>query len=85
MYSNLQGNQKEQLQQKSFQEIWKILTPSEQADVRYELMSKIRCTMQTVRNYANGRTRPSYPVMKEVASVVSKVTGTKCHPNYLFP
>ena len=72
-------------EQKTFTELWLGLTEAERTELRYELVGSLRCTMQTVRNYASGATRPGYPVIKEICSVVSRVTGRKCLPKVLFP
>ncbi len=82
---NMQSKEIKTIDARTFPEIWESLSSVDRETLQYKLINALHCTRQTIWNYSKGNTTPTHIVKKEVASVVSKMTGTKCHPNYLFP
>ena len=72
---------------RTFQQIWKSMSQQEQEDLTLRLYNANACrTRQTIWNWANGKVRPSHPVVREtVAKVVGKAIGSRVSPYSLFP
>ena len=77
----------ENLDKKTFPELWGLLSDVQRADVRLKLLSK-KCTTtpQTIYNWADGRTKPvSALVQDTIANVVGQYLGVKLYGRVLFP
>ncbi len=81
------SSQASTLDTRTFSEIWKSLTRTEQENLKNALLVKgCTTTRQTINNWANDKKRPSLlPVKKAVAQVVSKVIGSRVSGETLFP
>lgn len=82
----MQSNKTISIDARTFPEIWETLSAPERSDLRVATISKIRCSDVTFYNWAKGATSPmSYPVKREVASVIKSTLGITVPPNLLFP
>ena len=78
--------QENQLDVRTFSEIWATLTQDNKSELSAKLYSAKCCaTPQTIWNWGSGRTRPAPLVRKEVAKVVAKFLGSRVAGDTLFP
>lgn len=78
--------QEQEIDSRSFPEIWASLTRGERNDLTIEIY-KARCcsSYQTICNWAHGRQKPKPVISKEVASVVSRFLKKRILRGTLFP
>lgn len=70
---------------RTFQEIWKSLTPGQRGYLRYQLIHDTTCTRQTIQNWAKGVMPVHLRTRDIVARTVSKVLQINTRRNILFP
>ncbi len=82
----MQNKQNSSYDARNFGEIWNSLTPDEREDLTLRLYNAKCCkTRQTIWKWANGKARPSAPIIRDmVAKVVSKTVGLNVLPKTLF-
>lgn len=83
---NMQRNEKESIETRSFPEIYKSLTDYEKSKLLAEFV-KSSClgTNQTFWSWGTGKTKPNHPlVIEKVADVLGKFLGKKVLPKTLF-
>ncbi len=81
----MQMNENKSIEARTFPEIWNALDGQRRDSLRFALMTGLRVSPQTVWNWRTGRRRPDYLHRKEIARIATAVTGSKCHPDLLFP
>ena len=83
----MQSKQISEYDARNFGEIWKSLTSDERENLTLRIYNAKCCkTRQTIWNWANGKARPSAPIIRDmVAKVVSKTVGLNVLPQTLFP
>ena len=70
---------------RTFQEIWKSLTPVEQGHLRYQIIRDTSYTRQAINNWANGATPINKMARVAVTRVVNRVLGLNTSHALLFP
>ena len=70
---------------RTFQEIWKSLTPVEQGHLRYQLIQDTTYTRQAINAWANGSSPINKMARVAVAKTVNKVLGLNTSHTLLFP
>lgn len=72
---------------RTFGEIWNTLTSDEREDLTLALYNAKCCkTRQTIWKWANGKSKPSAPIIRDtVAKVVGKTVGSRVFSSTLFP
>lgn len=61
------------------------LTPTEQTELRFNLMREVFCTRQTIYNWAKGKTPVYRSVRVDAAKTIGKVLGIRTSHTILFP
>lgn len=83
----MQMSEKNLIDARSFQEIWKTLDRYQRQELSLRLQ-KSRCcaTRQTVINWAYGHTQPNLPLIrKTISQVVGKYLNATTYAHTLFP
>lgn len=70
---------------RTFQEIWKSLSPIEQGHLRYQLIQDTTYTRQAINAWVNGSIPVNIMARKAVAKTVNKVLGLNTSHALLFP
>lgn len=70
---------------RTFQEIWRSLTPVEQGHLRYQLIRDTTYTRQAINAWANGSVPINKMARVAVAKVVNRVLGINTTHTLLFP
>lgn len=84
---NMQSKQNISTDARTFAQIWAKLSPQEREDLTLRLYNARCCkTRQTIWKWANGKTQPNHPVVRDtVANVVGKAIGSRVLATTLFP
>ena len=71
---------------RNFREIWNTLTLEEREQLTLDLYNAKCCkTRQTIWKWANGKSKPSSPIIRDaVAKVVGKTVGSRVLASTLF-
>lgn len=81
----MQDYEKSNNDARTFQEIWKSLTPAEQSELRFMLIKSTGCTRQSVANWSKG----AYPIYRDkrlkVAYAVNSLLKLNVSHLTLFP
>lgn len=72
---------------RTFVEVWDNLTPAQRSLLRHNLIDTIKCTRQSVDNWAKGMSPIYLPIREQVANVVNLTFpgDQKVHHVSLFP
>lgn len=72
---------------RTFGEIWNSLNQDERETLTLDLYNAKCCkTRQTIWKWANGKSQPSAPIIRDtVAKVVGKTVGSRVFAAHLFP
>ena len=70
---------------RTFQEIWKSLSPIEQGHLRYQLIRETTYTRQAINAWTNGAVPINKMARTAVAKVVNRVLGLNTTQALLFP
>lgn len=81
----MQFYEKSKIDARTFPEVYRMLNSAEQAELRYALMKKTRCTKRSVYNWAKGVTPIYRPIRVAVADTIKKTFGFNVNHLTLFP
>ncbi len=83
----MQMSEKNLIDARSFQEIWKSLSEIQRQDLSFRLQRmECKVSRQTIYNWATGHTTPTLaPYRDGAAKVISRWLGVKVYPHTLFP
>lgn len=76
---------KEDLDARTFPQIWETLTPAEQEELRDRLTRNGDCTRMTLFNWTRGVRPISLAMRRKVASAMNKYLGLNVSHLTLFP
>lgn len=78
--------QKKEYDTRTFPEVCSSLTTDQWLVVRERIMSKTRCSKQTICNWKNGKTSPTSILDAAAISVIlNRFLGLETNHNFLFP
>lgn len=70
---------------RTFPEICSSLAEQQWLDLKYDIMSKLRKTEQTVLNWKHGKTMPAaHSERKDIAKIIGSLLDIKTTPSILF-
>lgn len=76
---------KKDLDTRTFVEICSALSQTEWLDLKYDIMTKLRKTEQTVLNWRNGKTIPAtQSERRDISKIVSSALSIRTTPSILF-
>ena len=76
---------KKDLDTRTFPEICSAMSQTEWLDLKYEIMTKLRKTEQTVLNWRNGKTIPAtQSERRDISKIVSSALSIRTTPSILF-
>ncbi len=76
---------KETIDARTFQEIWKSLTNAEQSELRYELTKNGECSRTSLYNWSKGVAPINVNLRRKVASTMGRILGLRVSATTLFP
>lgn len=81
----MQNNTQNQLDARTFPEIWETLTQAEQEEIRDRLTRNGDCTRMSLFNWTKGVRPNSLALRRKVAAIMNKYLGLNVSHITLFP
>lgn len=76
---------KENIDARTFPEIWETLTPAEQSELRFELTKNGESSRTSIYNWSKGKCPINVALRKKVADKMNKTLGLNVSHLTLFP